>query len=217
MSMSRADFAERFGCPDVRGALCGYTRENDTRVVLTLLVHARPRRVLEIGTGLGHMAANLTRWTPADARVFTIELVRGMARAAPGAVEQEVEMPGHADWGRFANHFGTAHKAFFITADTMSYDFGRISARIEFAFIDGAHDLEHVLNDSRKTYGALAPGGGLVRHDFDGSVPWVKAWDKRRSRGWGSPRRWCMSRGRRWRFSASGEIRCRFIIRARKD
>ena len=79
---------------------CGYTRENDTRVVLTLLVHARPRRVLEIGTGLGHMAANLTRWTPADARVFTIELVRGMARAAPGAVEQEVEMPGHADWGR---------------------------------------------------------------------------------------------------------------------
>ena len=30
-------------------------------------------------------------------------------------------MPGHADWGRFANHFGTAHKAFFITADTMSY------------------------------------------------------------------------------------------------
>ena len=106
-------------------------------MVLTLLVHARPRTVLEIGTGLGHMAANLTRWTPADARVFTIELVRGMARAAPGAVEQEVEMPGHVDWGRFANHFGTAHKAFFITADTMSYDFGRI-APIEFAFIDGA-------------------------------------------------------------------------------
>ena len=44
-------------------------------------------------------------------------------------------MPGHADWGRFANHFGTAHKAFFITADTMSYDFGRI-APIDFAFID---------------------------------------------------------------------------------
>ena len=87
----------------------GYTREDDTRAVLTRLVHVRPRRVLEVGTALGHMTANLTRWTDEDARVFTIDLVRGMSRAAPGAVEQQGEVPEHADWGRFANHFGTAH------------------------------------------------------------------------------------------------------------
>ena len=88
--------------------------------MLTLLSHARPRRVLEIGTGPGHMTANLTRWTPDDARVCTIDLVRGMPRIAPVAVEQQVEVPAHSDWRRFANHFGTAHKAFFITADTMA-------------------------------------------------------------------------------------------------
>ena len=70
-------------------------------------------------------------------------------------------------------HFGTAHKAFFITADTMTYDFGRL-APLDFAFIDGGHDLEHVLNDSRKAYDALAPGGWLVWHDFNSPVPWVK-------------------------------------------
>src|SRR5271166_1941027 len=155
VSMSRAEFAERFGCPDVRGALCGYTREDDTRVVLTLLLHARPQNVLEIGTGLGHMTANLTRWTGEDARVFTIDLVRGMSRAAPGAVEQQVEVPDRVDWGRFANHFGMAHKAFFITADTTTYEFGRL-APLDFAFIDGAHDLQHVLNDCGKVYEALA-------------------------------------------------------------
>ena len=58
--------------------------------MLTLLLHARPSRLLEIGTALGHMCANLTRWTPEDARVFTIALVRGMLRAAPGAAEQQV-------------------------------------------------------------------------------------------------------------------------------
>jgi len=173
VTMTRAEFAERFGCPDVSGALCGYTREDDTRGVLTLLLHARPRNVLEIGTALGHMTANLTQWTPHDARVFTIDLVRGMARAAPGAVEQQVEVPSHEDWGRFNNHFGTAHKAFFITADTMTYDFGRI-APIDFAFIDGAHDLKHVLNDSRKVYEALGPGGWLVWHDFNSPVAWVQ-------------------------------------------
>src|SRR5271166_3133357 len=94
VSMTRTEFAERFGCPNVRCALCGYTREDDTRAGLTLLVHANPRRVLEVGTGLGHMTANLTRWTGDDARVFTIDLVRGMSRAAPGAGEQQGEVPG---------------------------------------------------------------------------------------------------------------------------
>lgn len=61
VTIGRNAFANRFGCPDVFGTLCGYTRQDDTRAVLRLLCHARPRRVLEIGTGPGHMTANLTR------------------------------------------------------------------------------------------------------------------------------------------------------------
>jgi glycosyltransferase involved in cell wall biosynthesis/tetratricopeptide (TPR) repeat protein len=174
VSLSREEFAGTFGAPDVNGAICGYTRADDTRAVLTLLVHARPKRVLEIGTALGHMTANFTRWTSDDAQVFTIDLVRGMNRARPGAFEQEVEVPWHSEWGRFANEFGTAYKAFFITADTMTYDLGRL-APLEFVFVDGAHDFEHVVNDSRKAYEALAVGGWLVWHDFGSTVPWVKA------------------------------------------
>ena len=86
--MSQTAFAELFGRPDVRGVLCGYTREDGTRAVLTLLLHARPSRVLEIGTVLGHVTANLTRWTPEEARVFTIAAPRhaeGRARRGPAA------------------------------------------------------------------------------------------------------------------------------------
>ena len=155
-------------------------------VVLTLLQHARPRAVLEIGTALGHMTANLTRWTGDDARIFTIDLVRGMSRATPGAVEQQGEVPDRADWSRFANHFGKAHKAFFITADTMTYDFGRL-APLDFAFIDGAHDEDHVLNDSGKVYEALARGGWLVWHDFNSPVPWVKVREAIERMGFAEP------------------------------
>jgi predicted O-methyltransferase YrrM len=88
-SLSRAEFAARFGNPHLGGALCGYTREADTRAVLSLLAHARPRRVLEVGTALGHMTANLTHWTPENACIFTIDIVRGMARAAASASEQQ--------------------------------------------------------------------------------------------------------------------------------
>jgi hypothetical protein len=173
LGISRAQFLAEFGKPDLTGALCGYTREDDTRAVLTLLCHAAPRRVLEIGTALGHMTANLTRWSPNDARVLTLYLIPGMPCAVAGAAEQEVDVPTHSEWGRFANHFGTAHKAFFVTADSMTYDFGRL-APLEFVFIDGGHDLEHILNDSWKAYDALVPGSWLVWHDFNSPVPWVK-------------------------------------------
>jgi glycosyltransferase involved in cell wall biosynthesis/tetratricopeptide (TPR) repeat protein len=171
LSMGRGEFAARFGSPDVSRALSGYTRAADTRAVLTLLAHARPRRVLEVGTALGHMTANLTEWTPDDAHVFSLDIVRGMAAA--GTPEQDCEAPPRAQFGSLADHFGKAHKAYFIIADSLNYDFGRLSP-LDFVFIDGGHDLEHAINDTRRAYEAIRPGGWLVWHDFGSRVPWVR-------------------------------------------
>ena len=119
------------------------------------------------------MTANFTRWTLDDAQIFSLGIVQGTERVAPGAAEQQATYPTRDQFARFADHFGKAWKAFFITADSMLYDFGRL-APLDFAFIDGGHDLEHALNDSRKAYEALTPGGWLVWHDFNSPVPWVK-------------------------------------------
>src|SRR5260370_41453276 len=43
-----------------------------------------------------------------------------------------------------------------------------------FAFINGAHDLAHVLSDSLKVYQALRPGGYMVWHDFGSPTPWAQ-------------------------------------------
>jgi hypothetical protein len=51
--LGRAGFSARFGTPDLTGALCGYTRPDDTEIVLTLLCHARPLRGIELGTARG--------------------------------------------------------------------------------------------------------------------------------------------------------------------
>ena len=186
ITMDQADFTSRFGGGDFAGALCSYTPQVDTRAVLMLLSHARPRRVLEVGTALGHMTANFTRWTVDDAQIFSMGIVRGMERSAPGAAEQEVDVPTPGDFARFADFFGKAWKAFFIMADSMIYDFGRL-APLDFAFIDGGHDLDHALNDSRKAYDALTPGGWLVWHDFNSPVPWVKVREAIEQLGFGEP------------------------------
>ena len=168
--MSGQEFERRFGRPDTTRALCAFTPPHDTHVVLTLLAHARPRRILEIGTAAGHMTANLTEWTPDDAVVFTLGTV---AEFHPADGPQGREMLSRAAFGIQANHFGKADKVLFINADSLRYDFQRLGV-IEFAFIDGAHDLEHVLSDTRNVYEILASGGWLVWHDVGSSTPWVE-------------------------------------------
>jgi glycosyltransferase involved in cell wall biosynthesis len=86
---------------------------------------------------------------------------------------QRYEDPPRAEFGRHAGHFGKAHKVLFATADSLHYDFGRLGP-LDFAFIDGAHDRDHVTSDTLKAYRQLVPGGCLVWHDFDSAVAWVE-------------------------------------------
>ncbi len=164
------EFRRRFGLMDTTRALCAYTPPEDTHVVLTLLAHARPRRVLEVGTAFGHMTANLAEWSPEDALVYTLGTVAD-AQAPSGP--QGVETTDRASFGRLAGHFGSAEKVLFVTADSLEYDFARLG-ELDFVFIDGAHDLAHVLSDTRNAYRALRPGGWLVWHDAGSAVPWVE-------------------------------------------
>ena len=83
------------------------------------------------------------------------------------------ETPDRQHFGRLANAFGKAAKVFFITADSLSYDFRRLDG-IDFAFIDGAHDFRHVTSDTLNVLEVLRPGGWIVWHDFTSSVRWVE-------------------------------------------
>jgi SAM-dependent methyltransferase len=93
--------------------------------------------------------------------------------AVPTSKAQRYEDPPRVAFGRQANHFGKAAKVFFITADSLHYDFRRLG-ELDFVFVDGAHDLAHVLSDSRKALQQLRPGGILVWHDFNSPTPWVE-------------------------------------------
>lgn len=166
-----AEVARRFGAQDTSRALCRFTPVGDTHVVLALVAALCPVRVLEIGTADGAMTANLTAWTPPGAVVFTLGLAD--APAAGGAAEQAAEVPTRDAFGRHADHFGQAHKVFFVTANSRTYDFGRFGP-LDFVFVDGGHDLDTVLSDSRKGYAALRPGGCMAWHDYGSSVPWVR-------------------------------------------
>jgi tetratricopeptide (TPR) repeat protein/predicted O-methyltransferase YrrM len=181
---SREAFASRFGAPDTAPALCRFTPPDDTHVILALVAALRPTRVLEIGTADGAMTANLTAWTPPGAVVYSLGLIG--APVSGGAGGQAREVPNRYGFAFHADHFGRADKAFFVTADSRAYDFARFGP-LDFAFLDGGHDLDTVLSDSRKAYSALQPGGCLVWHDYDAPVEWVKVREAIRRIGFAEP------------------------------
>ncbi len=168
--IDREEFHRAYGRLDTRRAICGFTRPDDTNIILTLLANRRPQRVLEIGTAAGHMTANFSEWSPDNAVVFSLGTVVGIPA---GTANQAYENPDRTHFGAEADHFGKARKIQLVTADSLTYDFHRL-APLDFVFLDGAHDFEHVLSDTLKVYRELAPGGCLVWHDFNSPVAWVE-------------------------------------------
>jgi glycosyltransferase involved in cell wall biosynthesis/predicted O-methyltransferase YrrM len=172
MTLTREEFAGRFGAPDTTAALSGFTPPGDTQIVLALVAALHPLRILEIGTAAGSMTANLTAWSPPDAVVFSLGVVADAAPRA-GALGQAHEVPPRAEFGRHANHFGTGHKARLIVADSRGFDFTPL-APLDLVFVDGGHDQATARSDSARSYAALRPGGCLIWHDGDSPVHWVE-------------------------------------------
>ena len=183
VTLGRDEFARRFGSPDTSRALAGFTPAHDTHIVLALVAYLKPRRLLEIGTASGQMTANLTAWSPPDAAVHSMGIVAG---SVSGAAEQGYEVPPRAEFARHADHFGTAHKALLITADSRQFDFSRL-VPLDFAFIDGGHDFETVRSDSIRTYESLRSGGCMAWHDFGSRVAWVQVKEAIESLGFPEP------------------------------
>src|SRR5262249_30087467 len=94
-------------------------------------------------------------------------------RPQSGTPHQDDELPRRDQLARFVNHFGTAHKAMLVTAESRTYDFTRL-APLDFAFVDGNHDLATARCDSLAAYQALRPGGVLVWHDVPSPTPRVE-------------------------------------------
>ena len=170
-TITEDEFHRRYGALDTGRAIHSFTRPGDTQVILTLLRHAAPRRIVEIGTAQGHMTANLTEWSPDDAVIYSLGITSDLTVAT--AEPQRYETPTRAQFGAFANHFGKVAKVCFITADSLNFDFRRLGP-IDFAFIDGAHDWAHVRSDTLGVYRELSRGGCIVWHDFNSPVPWVE-------------------------------------------
>lgn len=117
----------------------------DVVVLLKCVLGFRSRRILEIGSYLGHTARMLAENTDAATRITTLD-----------------EFPEH----------GSAYRGTSV-AQKIDRRIGKISRehfrpdeKYDLIFVDADHRFESVVNDTEVAMGLLAENGVLVWHDY---------------------------------------------------
>jgi len=147
-------------------------RIRDAESLATVMINAKPKIALEIGTSTGMgtilMAANAPK-----AKIYTINIPPEEIAAGEGGklttIALEKEKIGVEYRKRnFKNIF-----QIYVNTAKWKPDIGDIDV----AFIDGCHDMEFVYNDTRKVLGRMKPGSFILWHDFNLGLtkkfPWI--------------------------------------------
>jgi predicted O-methyltransferase YrrM len=130
-----------------------------------------PKTILEIGTFDGRTTLNLA--LNSDAQVFTLDLPAA-TEAKLGTIGGDikyVDKPAHAIGARFAqpphNALPCAKRITQLYGDSATFDFSPWYGKVDFVFVDGAHNYDYVMNDTSVAKKLLRPEGGvIVWHDY---------------------------------------------------
>jgi len=141
-------------------------------VINQLIRQHSPAKLFEIGTFDGRTTLNMACNAPREAKVYTMDLPTESQRANYWA-----QFPNHADrkWESWDETLGAKYrgtdceaKIVQLYGDSASFDFSPFINDIDFVFVDGAHDYEYVISDSRIALKLLRNGRGIILwHNYD--------------------------------------------------
>jgi predicted O-methyltransferase YrrM len=126
-----------------------------------------PSAIFEIGTYRGRTALNFALNSPEDCKVYTLDLpVEGRDSAATRCHAPDAWIIKHSDTGLYYRGKDCAEKIQQLWGDSRKFDFSPYFGAIDLVFVDGAHDFETVLSDTKNALKLLRPGGVVLWHDF---------------------------------------------------
>lgn len=141
----------------------GWNVKLHEELYLGLIVAAtRARTIFEIGTFDGGTTRRLAESSIPEAVVHTIDLPEEMF----DATQSPTAFKG-SQVGEKYRDSPAAAKIRQFRHDASTFDFSEYIGRMDFVFVDAAHDYEHGLVDSATALKLVAPGGTIVWHDFE--------------------------------------------------
>jgi hypothetical protein len=152
----------------------GGTRPTELLVLATVTRALQPRKIFEIGTYQGRTTSIFALNAPAGASVLSLDLppdAEEGARtdtAAPENLSTDLELARMRDPGLVVRQLGLASRYEQLLADSLAFDPAPHAGTVELGFIDGAHALPYVVNDTRKMAVMMAERGLVFWHDYGG-------------------------------------------------
>src|SRR5258705_4425601 len=146
----------------------GQLPDDQAYILLSILVAAAPKAVLEIGTFFGHTALHMAENLP-DSIIHTVDLPTDFVSYVPARwMKTDHHLITRRDVGKcFRDHPLRSHIIQHF-ADTASWDFYEVGQPVPtFFFIDGSHSYDYVYNDSEKCFKLCNYQGIFLWHDVD--------------------------------------------------
>lgn len=146
------------------------TRLDEMLILGTATCALRPKAVFEIGTYNGRTTSIFTLNAPPDARIITLDLPpNASVQAETGAyIDTDVELVKGRKTTNFIHDLNLADRVKQLHCDSMQFDPTPYRGSIELGFIDGAHALPFVRNDTEKMAVMMADRGVVFWHDYGG-------------------------------------------------
>lgn len=115
----------------------------DLIIVNSFVRLLRARLVIEFGTARGRTAVNLALNASEDAEIVSIDVQRHVPQYEHGGA-----------------------RVTKLVVPSREFDDGPYRGRADFVFVDGSHEYQDVLSDSRKALDMVRPGGVVLWHDY---------------------------------------------------
>ena len=133
--------------------------------LILLLRKAAARNVFEFGTYKGVSITQLALNLPADSRIYTLDLPDDDPRSAFAITDQEdIDIAHERGKGALVPD-DLRGRIEFLREDSATFNDAPMAGRMDFVFVDGAHNDAYVKNDSEKAWRMLRSGGIVAWHD----------------------------------------------------
>jgi len=148
----------------------GGTRLDELLVLATATRVLNPRKVFEIGTFMGRTTSVFVMNAPGG-EIITLDLTTDgepeQAESA-GYIDTDRVLVKQRRVGSFLHDVGLDGRYTQLLADSMTFDPKPHAGTVDLGFIDGAHALPYVENDTRKMAAMMTDRGLVFWHDYGG-------------------------------------------------
>lgn len=148
-------------------------RKQDALVIATAMLNMKPKIAVEIGTSLGEMTLMMHKNSPGS-HIYTVNAPPELLDSGKGGKNTTISW----DLGRIGEAFKSIDPNLItqVISDSKAWN---PPNDIDFAFIDGCHDTEYVISDTKLILSHASETCVIVWHDANPKksrvFPWV--WD----------------------------------------